>query len=74
MMTMLHQMDLIENRDLGYSQDNIVTIKVKDEKILNDYQPFRNEIIQNPNVKDVTSSFDLPTSVGSGAFPSSCSS
>jgi len=67
--TMLRQMNLIENINLGYSKDNIVAIEVRDESILKNDEPFKNEIIQYPGIIDVTSSRDLPTSVGSASNP-----
>lgn len=67
--TMLRQKNLIEKKDLGYSKDNIVALEVKHETIQKNYEPLKNEIIQHTGIIDVTSSFDLPTSVGSGAQP-----
>jgi putative ABC transport system permease protein len=66
---MLNQMSFMKNKDLGYDRKNIISLEVKDEKLLKNYDPFKNEIIQFPNIVDVTASFDLPTGIGSAASP-----
>lgn len=69
MIVMLNQMNFMKNKDLGYDRENIISLEVKDEKLLKNYDPFMNEINQYPNIMDVTASFDLPTGIGSGARP-----
>ncbi len=68
-LTMSSQMNLIEKKELGYSKDNIIALEVKNETILKNYAPLKNEIIQYPGIIEVTSSRDLPTSIGSSAEP-----
>ncbi|MGN6194199.1 MAG: ABC transporter permease [Ginsengibacter sp.] len=54
------QLRYMQNASLGYNKDHIVTMAYYSQ--LNDqYDAFRNTLLQNPNVKDVALSSRIPT-------------
>ena len=60
------QFQFIENQELGYDKDHIVTVSVLDLDLLNRLDVLKNEWLTNPNVISVTAAAELPTNVTSG--------
>jgi putative ABC transport system permease protein len=56
------QVGLIMDHRLGSHQDNIICIKNLPVQVHNNYQLFRSELLTNPFIKDVTCSFEDPSS------------
>ncbi|MFC1565318.1 FtsX-like permease family protein, partial [candidate division KSB1 bacterium] len=57
------QIDFIRNKDLGFDQDNIIILGMNNE-IRSSYESFKNEILQNSNIINVSASNNAPMSVG----------
>jgi ABC-type antimicrobial peptide transport system permease subunit len=57
-----NQLDYMKNRDPGFNRDNLVCIKMNKD-LTGKYVSFRNELMRNPDVLDVTSTSVL---VGTG--------
>ncbi len=55
------QVRLIMSNRLGHNQENIVCIKNLPVQVRNSYQAFRSELLANPYIIDVTSSFENPS-------------
>ena len=54
------QLRYMQNASLGYNKDHIITMAYNNQ--LNDqYEAFRNTLLQNPNIKDVGLSSRIPT-------------
>ena len=45
------QMIFIKNKDLGFSKDHIINLTIDDDA---KYQQFKNELLKNPNIRNVT--------------------
>jgi len=60
---MYKQLNYIENKELGLSKENVVSIGMNSE-LRENYRSFKNEIRQHANVVNVTSAWNLPTNIG----------
>lgn len=54
------QLKFMQNKSLGFEKDQIVTLPYNDQ-LTPAYLAFRNELISNSNIKDVTRSSRIPT-------------
>jgi putative ABC transport system permease protein len=54
------QIHFMMNKDLGYDKENLVTLDLN-ENIQKNYEAFKNELIVNPNILNVTRVSGLPT-------------
>jgi putative ABC transport system permease protein len=54
------QIHFMMNKDLGYDKENLVTLDLN-ENIQKNYEAFKNELIGNPNILNVTRVSGLPT-------------
>lgn len=61
--TIYNQLNYIQNKDLGFSKDYILTVPWNNE-LDNSFESFKNELLTNPNVLGVTSSSSSPANVG----------
>ena len=59
------QMQFVQQKELGFDREHVVTIPVRDETLRENYEVIRNEWLQDPRVLAVTSSSALPTYVPS---------
>ena len=60
------QMTYLRNKDLGYAKDQILTLRVSEDALIKNPEPFRDEVLKNPGVLDFTGSDVLPSYIGSG--------
>ena len=56
------QVHFIMNHRLGNNQNNIICVKGLPVQVYNKYEVFKSELLSNPDIKDVTSSFENPSS------------
>ena len=63
-MVVFKQLNFIQNRNLGFEKERILTIYFDDLNLKKNYRSFCNEIRKNPNVLDITSSIESPHSIG----------
>jgi putative ABC transport system permease protein len=54
------QIHFMTNKDLGYEKENLVTLDLN-ENVQKNYEAFKNELIGNPNILNVTRVSGLPT-------------
>jgi putative ABC transport system permease protein len=54
------QLQYIQNRDLGFDRENLVYIGMND-RIAQNYQAIKNEMLQNPYILNVTRTFQIPS-------------
>jgi putative ABC transport system permease protein len=54
------QMRYIQSRDLGYDKEQILVIPLN-EDLRRNYEGFRNELLKNPGIENVTTSSFVPT-------------
>ncbi|MBI9054594.1 MAG: ABC transporter permease [Bacteroidales bacterium] len=64
----LGQFKFLENKDLGFDKENLLVATIKEtEKVkVNDFLTLRNEIVNSPDVKEVSLSYNSPFYGSSG--------
>ena len=60
-----NQLQYIQHKNLGYDRDHIVTIRVNDGALQQNYQVIKNEWLGNPFIMAVSASGSLPTYIES---------
>lgn len=60
------QLSLIKKQSFGRIKDTILTISVPDPQLRNNIAPLKNEILNLPDVNDITASYFLPIYIGEG--------
>ncbi len=63
-LVVLHQIRFMQNQDLGYDRDHVLTIQADDEAISQSFPAIRDALLQDPRVVAVGYSKHLPTNVG----------
>ncbi|MEM1134743.1 MAG: ABC transporter permease [Bacteroidota bacterium] len=58
------QMRFMQNRELGYDREQILTVRANDQAISSNYTTIYNKWLSNPQVAKVSYSKHLPTAVG----------
>ena len=58
------QLRFMHNRDLGFEKDQILVIRNNSLEASQDIQPLKTALLQNPRIKGVTGSLQLPSSIG----------
>jgi len=61
--TVYYQLQYIQNKDLGFSKDFIVSVPMNSE-LDESFAAFKEEMFKNPNIQGVTASSTSPASVG----------
>jgi len=57
------QLNYIRNKDLGFNREHIVIIPLNEISSRN-YESYKNEILQNPKIINVTTASNMPTGIG----------
>lgn len=57
------QMQYMQQKELGYDREHIVTVRVQDAALHQHYTSLREEWLRNPQIVAVTSSGSLPTNI-----------
>ncbi|MEL6538241.1 MAG: ABC transporter permease, partial [Bacteroidota bacterium] len=65
---MYQQFQFINQQEMGFAQDQIVTLEVKDPEIRKHYEVIKNEWLKHPNVVQVGTSQNLPHEVRSATI------
>lgn len=66
--TVLNQLNFVKNTDIGFLRDNILTISLKDPAMRARPDVLINELLENPEIVDVSVSSYLPYSITSSSF------
>lgn len=53
-MMVFQQLGYVKDRPVGYSLDNLITVPVKNDEILNHYEAFRHDLLQTGVVEEVS--------------------
>lgn len=53
------QIHFMQNKDLGYDKENLITLAMN-ANVKTNYEAFRNELLGNPNIQNVTRTSGLP--------------
>ncbi|MFK7846720.1 MAG: ABC transporter permease, partial [Rhodothermales bacterium] len=59
------QLQFVQQKDLGYDRDQVLTIPVNDMMLINNFDVLKNEWLSNPQIKAVAYTRHLPTSINS---------
>lgn len=57
------QMQFVQHQQLGYNRDHVLTIKVDDEKLNQQYATIREDLLRDPHVIAMSYSLYLPTTI-----------
>ena len=63
--TIYQQLQFIQNKDLGFDREQVVTIPVYDGALRNGYEALRKEWLNNSQIASLTYSGKLPTNINS---------
>lgn len=55
-----NQLNFMRNADLGFDKENVMVINVQDTTFMKKIKPFREELMENPNVVATAMSFAVP--------------
>jgi putative ABC transport system permease protein len=58
--TVYKQMRYIQTRSLGFDKENVLIIPVRSQKIAQNYESFRNELIRNSQIVTASASSEVP--------------
>jgi len=61
---LFRQLGFVMNSDLGFERDNLVAVRMS-QKMQEQFEPFRNDLITNPQIQGVTRSLQGPWNIGS---------
>jgi putative ABC transport system permease protein len=59
------QLSYLQNKDLGYDKNNVVVIELQDTAFIRKIPSFRDELLQHPEIKEVSTSTSVPGSISS---------
>jgi len=62
-----NQLHFIRNKKLGFAKEHILTIHNQDKNLSDNYEPFKNELLKNPDVFNVIVSENLPVTIRSNS-------
>jgi putative ABC transport system permease protein len=66
-----NQLNYIKSKEPGYDKNHIVIVPVYDLNLRNNYENLKSELIQNPQILDITASRELPSNIRLGGFGTS---
>ncbi|MCJ7582737.1 MAG: ABC transporter permease [Candidatus Aminicenantes bacterium] len=58
--TVYKQMLFMKNKNLGFDKDQIVSVRMRGEEVVRNYEGIKNEMLQNPNILNASVSSSLP--------------
>ncbi len=62
------QIEFMRNKDLGFKQENVVAVRLRDRDILTKIPAFKEELLQNPDVISVATGIGRPGSPSGGLY------
>lgn len=68
--TVLRQLNFIENSELGFEKENIITVELKDPAIRKNPGTLLNELRKNPSISDMVTSVNLPVNTQGTSYAS----
>jgi putative ABC transport system permease protein len=57
------QLKFIKNKDIGFSREHVITLRIKDDVIYENIESIKNTLAQHPNVQKISSSNYLPIDI-----------
>ncbi len=57
------QIGFLKNKDLGFEKDNLIVMQLQDSAFRSKVETFQEELLQNPNIKGVTNSSQVPGNI-----------
>ena len=57
------QLQYMQNKELGYDKEHVLTIAVRDNNVRNNFDEISNELLQYPQITAITKSDGLPTNI-----------
>jgi len=53
------QVNFLRKADLGFNPDNVIIVRINQTKLARDFETFRNELVKNPEILNVTALDDI---------------
>ena len=63
----MRQLNFINNSDLGFVKENIITVNLRDPAMRRNPQVLISELVTNPDILDITTSANLPVTISSNS-------
>ncbi|UCE06772.1 MAG: ABC transporter permease [bacterium] len=57
------QLNFVNNKDMGYTRDQIITLEVQDRKIRQNIEAIKTELLRYSNIVAITTSYSLPNDI-----------
>jgi len=67
-LTVFRQLNFIKNSKLGFTKDHIITGYLHDSNLRENLEPFKNDLSQYPQIKDVYIYGELPVAIGQNDY------
>ena len=68
-LTIYTQLNYINNRNLGYKENNIVLINLRDENLRNHYKSFKQELNKHSSIYKTSAFWMLPNNIRNRSYP-----
>jgi putative ABC transport system permease protein len=62
-MMVYRQLGFMQSKDLGFNKDNVLSVKAN-PAMFDQYESLKNQLLSNPNIKNVSTSYTLPSEAG----------
>ena len=68
MLFMKAQVDFMRNRDLGFKNENVVSIPIRDQSVIEAVPALKAELLKSPEIISVTTGGSVPGRTGTGLY------
>ena len=59
------QIQYIKNKNIGFNREQVMVMNVADQGLRENFEAFKYDLQQNPDIIDMTTSSQIPTNIGS---------
>jgi len=59
------QIQFIKNKNIGFNREQVMVMNVADQGLRENFESFKYDLQQNPDIIDITTSSQIPTNIGS---------
>lgn len=59
-LTLLHQFEFLQQKDLGFNQEQVVVLRMEDQQMRENIEPIKNELLRQPKILRVAAASNVP--------------
>ncbi len=59
-LTLLHQFEFLQQKDLGFNQKQVVVLRMEDQQMRENAEPIKNELLRQPKILKVAAASNVP--------------